>query len=169
MYSNKILNFQESTPILNACTKKAGNLLKAPCNFCFFFILMMLFFNFLALSTFRLYSYILICFYTQISLILLLFFHFVDRILINSNLFFFLSIFYPVLTFPLFNILFLFRYSFLTVFDIPLPTFSFNVFRGLLASLLKAIRTSCSVLFFLNFYWNQSLQRIHRDQRMEVW
>ena len=31
MYSNKILNFQESTPILNACTKKSGNLLKAPC------------------------------------------------------------------------------------------------------------------------------------------
>ena len=30
MYSNKILNFQESTTILNACTKKSGNLLKAP-------------------------------------------------------------------------------------------------------------------------------------------
>ena len=29
MYSNKILNFQESTTILNACTKKSGNLLKA--------------------------------------------------------------------------------------------------------------------------------------------
>ena len=29
MYSKKILNFQEST-ILNACTKKSGNLLKAP-------------------------------------------------------------------------------------------------------------------------------------------
>ena len=29
-YSNKILHFQESTTILNACTKKAGNLLKAP-------------------------------------------------------------------------------------------------------------------------------------------
>ena len=27
MYSNKILNFQESTAILNACTKKSGNLL----------------------------------------------------------------------------------------------------------------------------------------------
>ena len=27
MYSNKILNFQESTTILNACTKKSGNLL----------------------------------------------------------------------------------------------------------------------------------------------
>ena len=26
MYSNKILNFQDSTPILNACTKKSGNL-----------------------------------------------------------------------------------------------------------------------------------------------
>ena len=30
MYSNNIVNFQESTPILNACTKKSGNLLKAP-------------------------------------------------------------------------------------------------------------------------------------------
>ena len=30
MYSNNILNFQESTTILNACTKKYGNLLNAP-------------------------------------------------------------------------------------------------------------------------------------------
>ena len=30
MYSNNILNFQESTTILNACTKKSGKLLKAP-------------------------------------------------------------------------------------------------------------------------------------------
>ena len=30
MYSNKILNFQESMTILNACTKKSGNLLKTP-------------------------------------------------------------------------------------------------------------------------------------------
>ena len=30
MYSNNILNFQESTTMLNACTKKSGNLLKAP-------------------------------------------------------------------------------------------------------------------------------------------
>ena len=29
MYSNNIVNFQESTTILNACTKKSGNLLKA--------------------------------------------------------------------------------------------------------------------------------------------
>ncbi len=29
MYSNNILNFQESTTILNACTKISGNLLKA--------------------------------------------------------------------------------------------------------------------------------------------
>ena len=29
-YSNNIENFQESTTILNACTKKPGNLLKAP-------------------------------------------------------------------------------------------------------------------------------------------
>ena len=30
MYSNNILKFQESETILNACTKKSGNLLKAP-------------------------------------------------------------------------------------------------------------------------------------------
>ena len=30
MYSNNILNFQESTTILNACTKTSGNLLNAP-------------------------------------------------------------------------------------------------------------------------------------------
>ena len=30
MYSNKILNFEESTTSLNACKKKSGNLLKAP-------------------------------------------------------------------------------------------------------------------------------------------
>ena len=30
MYSNKILNVQESTTILNARTKKSGNLLNAP-------------------------------------------------------------------------------------------------------------------------------------------
>ena len=30
MYSHNILNFQESTTILNACTKKSGNLLNAP-------------------------------------------------------------------------------------------------------------------------------------------
>ena len=33
MYSNKILNFQESTTILNACTKKSGNLLNEPHKF----------------------------------------------------------------------------------------------------------------------------------------
>ena len=31
MYSNIIVNFQESTTILNACQKKSVNLLKAPC------------------------------------------------------------------------------------------------------------------------------------------
>ena len=30
IYSNNILNFQESSTILNACTKKSANLLKAP-------------------------------------------------------------------------------------------------------------------------------------------
>ena len=30
MYSNNILNFQESTTILNTCTKKFGKLLNAP-------------------------------------------------------------------------------------------------------------------------------------------
>ena len=29
MYSNNILNFQESTKIINACTKQCGNLLNA--------------------------------------------------------------------------------------------------------------------------------------------
>ena len=32
MYSNNIVNFEESTTILNACTKKSGNLLNAPRN-----------------------------------------------------------------------------------------------------------------------------------------
>ena len=32
MYNNNILNFQESTTILNACTKKSGKLLNAPHN-----------------------------------------------------------------------------------------------------------------------------------------
>ena len=32
MYSNNILNFQESMTISNACTKQSGNLLKATCN-----------------------------------------------------------------------------------------------------------------------------------------
>ena len=31
MYSNNIVNFQESTTILNACTKNSGNLLNAQC------------------------------------------------------------------------------------------------------------------------------------------
>ena len=30
MYSNNIVNFQESTTVLNACAQKSGNLLKAP-------------------------------------------------------------------------------------------------------------------------------------------
>ena len=30
-YSNNIVNFQESTTILNARTKKSGNLLNVPC------------------------------------------------------------------------------------------------------------------------------------------
>ena len=30
MYSSNIVNFQESTTILNACTKKSGNLLNVP-------------------------------------------------------------------------------------------------------------------------------------------
>ena len=33
MYSNNILNFQESATILNVCTKKSGNLLNAPCTY----------------------------------------------------------------------------------------------------------------------------------------
>ena len=38
MYSNNILNFQESMPILNACTKKSGNLLNTQCIWELFFI-----------------------------------------------------------------------------------------------------------------------------------
>ena len=38
MYSNKILNFQESTTILNARTKKSGNLLKAPHTYIYIYI-----------------------------------------------------------------------------------------------------------------------------------
>ena len=30
MYSNNVLNFQESTTILNDCTKKSGNILNSP-------------------------------------------------------------------------------------------------------------------------------------------
>ena len=30
IYSTNILNFQECTTILNSCTRKSGNLLKAP-------------------------------------------------------------------------------------------------------------------------------------------
>ena len=33
MYSNNIVNFQESTTILNACTNKSGNLLNSPHTF----------------------------------------------------------------------------------------------------------------------------------------
>ena len=32
IYSNKIVNFQECTTILNSCTKKSGNLFNGPCN-----------------------------------------------------------------------------------------------------------------------------------------
>ena len=38
MYSNNILNFQESMTILNACTKKFGNLLKAARIYVFLYI-----------------------------------------------------------------------------------------------------------------------------------
>ena len=37
MYSNNVVNFQESSTILNACTKKSGNLLKAP-RICYIYI-----------------------------------------------------------------------------------------------------------------------------------
>ena len=41
MYSNIIEHFQESTTILNACTKKSGNLLKTPCTWALLFGLVM--------------------------------------------------------------------------------------------------------------------------------
>ena len=46
MYSNNILNFQESTTILNACTRKSGNLLTAPCIFLFLCLSIFLFLPF---------------------------------------------------------------------------------------------------------------------------
>ena len=36
MYNNNILNFQESTTILNLCTKNSGTLLNAPRNYIIF-------------------------------------------------------------------------------------------------------------------------------------
>ena len=39
MYYNNIGNFQESMTILNACTKKSGNLLKAPRTYMFFLVI----------------------------------------------------------------------------------------------------------------------------------
>ena len=44
MYSNKILNVQESTTILDACTKKSTNLLKAPQNNMIYYICPILFY-----------------------------------------------------------------------------------------------------------------------------
>ena len=44
MYNNNILNFQESTTILNPCTKKSGNLLNSPRKFFFLLISNMLIF-----------------------------------------------------------------------------------------------------------------------------
>ena len=40
MYSNNILNFPESTTILNACTKKSGNLLNAQLIYIYIYIYM---------------------------------------------------------------------------------------------------------------------------------
>ena len=40
MYSNNILNFEESTTILNACTKKSWDLLNAPCIYIYIYILL---------------------------------------------------------------------------------------------------------------------------------
>ena len=37
-HSNDIVNFQESTTILNTCTKKSGNLLKAHCIYIYIYI-----------------------------------------------------------------------------------------------------------------------------------
>ena len=41
MFSNNLLNFQGSTTILNACTKKSGNLLHAPRINLIFFVLLL--------------------------------------------------------------------------------------------------------------------------------
>ena len=55
MYSNNVVNFQESITILNACTKKAGNLLKAPRN-------VLEYYN----KSKYIYTYILLCIYIYI-------------------------------------------------------------------------------------------------------
>ena len=46
MYSNNIVNFQEPTTILNACTKKSGNLLKAPRIYIYIYIYIYYFIHF---------------------------------------------------------------------------------------------------------------------------
>ena len=38
MYRNNILKFQESTTILDACTKMSGNILNAPCSLSYIYI-----------------------------------------------------------------------------------------------------------------------------------
>ena len=50
MYSNNIVNFQESITILNACTKKSGNLLKVPRIYIYIYIYITLFIS-IALSS----------------------------------------------------------------------------------------------------------------------
>ena len=55
MYSNNIVNFQESTTILNACTKKSGNVLNSPRLYIYIYI-------YIYISIY-IYIYIYICIY----------------------------------------------------------------------------------------------------------
>ena len=45
IYSNNIVNFQESTTILNACTKKSGNLLKSSHTYIYIYIYIYIYSN----------------------------------------------------------------------------------------------------------------------------
>ena len=64
IYSNNILNFQESTTILNACTKKSENLLNAPRIYIYIYIYMCV----CVCVCIYIYIYIYIYFFTSCSI-----------------------------------------------------------------------------------------------------
>ena len=57
MYKNDILNFQESTTILNACTKKSGNLLNVPRILEYFFSINVCVSGFFFIHNTRIYTF----------------------------------------------------------------------------------------------------------------
>ena len=60
LISNNIVNFQEFMTILNACTKKFGNLLKAPCIYIYIYI-----YIYMCVCVYTyMYTYAYICVYT---------------------------------------------------------------------------------------------------------